>query len=57
VPADQVGISYVFPSTVFLLNVVIDSESGRLGTRRVGDVLFGPPAPPLYEGGGRVWVG
>ena len=23
-----------------------------MGIRSVGDVLFGPPAPPLYEGGG-----
>jgi hypothetical protein len=57
VPADQINISYVFPSTVSLLNVVIDSKDGRIRTRRVDDVLFSSPAPPLYEGDNRVWIG
>jgi hypothetical protein len=58
VPADQVSISSIFPVDGLLtLNVVIDSEGGGLGTRRVGDVLFGPPSPPLYESSGWVWVG
>ena len=51
VPAHQVAIFRYFPSTP-PTNVSIDSEGGRLGTWGVGDVLLGPPAPPLYEGDG-----
>ena len=36
------------------INVFIDPESGRVGTRGVSDVLSGPSASPLYEGGGRL---
>src|SRR2546421_9690277 len=45
------------PSTVSLKNVDMVCEGGGVETRRVGESFFAPPAPPFYEGGGRVWVG
>ena len=64
IPADQVSVFHPLSTSlpysrrmIPLLTSSTDSEAGRMGAWRVGDVLPGPPASSLYEGSGRLRVG